>query len=103
MKAYKLMRVRRDGSIGPLFICTRMRIPMGQWLIAKPFPTKGYKERVGWHATHAPHAPHLSTKGRAWFEVELNGVTEFPRPECQGGLWYIAQWMKVLRPFEEVA
>ncbi len=100
MIAYKLIRQRKDGSFGPLFINRKQRIPIGKWLQAKCYPTKGYAVRQGWHCTSKPNAPHLSMKGRIWAEVEINDYEEFLRPENQGGLWFIAQQMcvkKILR------
>lgn len=57
--AYKLFRRRGDGSLGPLFINKRQRIPLGEWLQAEDHPTKGYAHRPGWHCGVAPSAPHL--------------------------------------------
>jgi hypothetical protein len=100
MIAYKLLSVRKDGSLGPLFINRRLRIQPGTWLQAECHPTKGFAIRPGWHATSVPVAPHLGTKGRRWFQVELLGVTTFERPECQGGTWLLARWMKVIQPHD---
>lgn len=94
--AFKLLRARADGSLGPLFINRRQRIPIGRWLTSECHPTPGYAVRPGWHATHAPCAPHLSTKGRVWCVVKLKGVKEHRRPEAQGGLWYTARRMMVV-------
>jgi hypothetical protein len=96
MKAYKLFSIRKDGSLGPLFINRRQRIEPGVWLKAESHPTKGFAIRPQWHATSEPSAPHLSTKGRVWREVELAGVTEVNRPESQGGKWYLADHLKVV-------
>ena len=96
MKAYKLLRARADGSLGPLFINARQRIPFGVWLPAELHPTKGFAPRKGWHCSILPVAPHLGTKGRQWCEVEVEDVTFFKRPRCQGGLWLIANRMKLL-------
>lgn len=92
---YKLLRVRKDGSLGPSFINRRQRIPIGEWLQAGAHPTKGYAFRPGWHATLPPIAPHLSTKGRVWCRVTLRGVARYNRPESQGGTWLLAQEMRV--------
>ena len=62
--AYKLLRVRRDLTLGPLFINRTQVIPIGVWLPAEDHPTVGYAHRPGWHAAPNPIAPHLSTKGR---------------------------------------
>jgi len=96
-KAYKLIRLRRDGSLGPLFINRRQRVPIGEWLPAVCYPTKGYAVRKGWHATLKPVAPHLTEKGRVWAEVRVRDYEKLERPEAQGGTWVLAQEMKVVR------
>ena len=96
--AYKLLRLRRDGTLGPLFINRQQVIPVGQWLTAEDHPTKGYARRPGWHAAAKPVAPHLSTKGRLWYKVELMGAEPLKRPASQGTTWYIAKHMKVICP-----
>lgn len=97
MRAYKLLTKRKDGSLGPLFINRTQRIPIGEWLLAEDHPTKGYAHRPGWHTTLEPKAPHLILTGRVWCEVEVMNVTEHTRPKNQGGVWLIAQQMKVIR------
>lgn len=96
MIAYKLLRVRKDGTLGPLFINRSQVIPLGEWLQAEPHQTKGYKFRPGWHCVGLPRAPHLSSKNRAWYRVRIDRYEHNPRPDSQGGMWYIAQKMKVL-------
>lgn len=103
MRAYKLFRVRKDGTIGPLFIDARKRIEPGVWYEAEDHPTKGYAHRPGWHCGETPEAPHLSEEGRTWFEVEIRNYYIFPRPARQGGRWLIAQRMRVIGPVEQVA
>ena len=98
MIAYKLLKVRKDGTLGPLFINCRQRIPTGIWLKAEDHPTKGYAHRPGWHCTSNPIAPHLSEKGRTWFKVELKYATKMKRPASQGGLWFLAKEMKIIGP-----
>jgi len=97
LKAFKLIKLRKDGTLGPLFINRKQTIPLNKWLDAEFHPTKGYKERMGWHVTGSPHAPHLSEEGREWYEVEIEDYEEFVRPAAQGGMWYIAQRMKVIK------
>lgn len=103
---YKLFRQRKDGTLGPLFINTRLRIPFDTWMEAEDHPTKGFAHRPGWHLTKKPVAPHLSEKNRVWCEVETKeeGETVYPRPESQGGEWVLATSLKVNRilSFEEV-
>lgn len=98
MIAYKLLRVRADGTLGPLFINRRQVIPTGEWLAAENNTTPGYKSRPGWHALPQPVAPHLSIKGRAWYVVVLRDVTTYDRPKSQGGTWYTAKKMMVIGP-----
>ena len=99
MIAYKLFRVRKDGSLGPLFIWRRGRILVGRWLRAMPHRTPGYAFRPGWHCCSKPVAPHLSKKGRRWYTVEIGGhFEEHPRPQSQGGMWYVARFIKVIGP-----
>ena len=95
--AYKLLRNRKDGSIGPLFINQRQRIPLNHWLVAEDHPTKGYMHRMGWHCMAKPCAPHLTMKGRTWYKVMIKDFVEYKRPLLQGGLWFLAQHMKVIK------
>lgn len=97
MIAYKLMRLRKDGTLGSLFIHKRAVIPIGEWLVAEDHQTKGYAHRPGWHCTLKPWAPHLSTKDRVWVKVEVEDFEYFDRPQAQGGKWVLAQKMMVLR------
>ena len=101
MQAFKLLKRRKDGSIGPLFINASQRIPLGKWLEAEDHPTKGFAHRPGWHCTLKPVAPHLkmNPKGslpRVWCRVEVEGAEKFNRPESQGGTWVLARRMKVV-------
>lgn len=98
LRAYKLMRVRKDGTLGPLFIDARLRIPIGKWLRSKNVPTKGFAVRPGWHCVAKPYAPHLTEKGRCWFAIEITDYKEMMRPKSQGDLWYTAKRMRVLGP-----
>lgn len=96
MIAYKLFKQRADGSIGPLFINARQRVPVGEWLEAEDHPKKGFAHRPGWHAGESAGPCHLSEKGRVWAKVEIKDFYEFPRPKNQGGKWFIAKHLKVL-------
>lgn len=93
--AYKLFRLRKDGTLGSLFIDPRVRVPIGRWVKAKSVRTQGFAFRPGWHACAEPNAPHLSKKGRVWCRVTLKGTKVHQRPPHQGGLWYTAQWLRV--------
>lgn len=97
LKAYKLFRELKDGSIAPLFINKKLRIPIGEWMQAECHPTKGFTIRPFWHCTSLPIAPHLSMKGRSWYEIEMENFTNFQRPTQQGGLWFLAERIKVIK------
>lgn len=96
MIAYKLIRKLKNGSLSPLFINKKSRIPIGVWLCAEEHQTKGFAVRKGWHCTLKPIAPHLSTKNRVWVKVQIKNTQLYNRPESQGGTWVLAQKMKVI-------
>ena len=94
---YKLFRQRKDGTLGPLFINARLRVPVGTWLPAEDHPTKGYAHRPGWHILPRPEADHLRQGGdRVWAKVEFKDYRPQQRPEHQGGTWFLAEQMRVL-------
>lgn len=97
MRAYKLVRKMKDGSLSPLFINKKSRIPFGVWLPAEAHLTKGFAFRKGWHCVLEPIAPHLSKTGRVWVEMELEDYKAYNRPEAQGGTWILAQQMKIIK------
>lgn len=103
MIAYKLLRLRPDGSIGPLFINRKQRVPTGVWIDAEDHPTRGFAHRMGWHCSHQPQTPHLAMKlksgeVRVWYRVEIRDYERLERPMSQGGVWYLAQKIKFLEP-----
>lgn len=104
---YKLFKLRKDGSLGPLFIDAKLHIPIGEWLEArtdlKP-PKTTWKVRPGWHVCQQPVAPHLNSKlaKRVWAKVEIEEVEELPRPERLGGNWQLARRIKVLGILEPI-
>ena len=100
---YKLVRLRKNGTLASLFINRSATLPVGQWLDAEDHETKGYAHRVGWHLLYKPEAPHLSKKGRVWVLCEAKDVETFTRPESQGGKWALAQRIKILKILEDVA
>lgn len=109
MKAYKLLRIKKDGKLYPLFINKTVSTPIGVWLQAECHPTKGFAVRQGWHCTIIPKAPHLamelaSGEKRVWCEVEIEDYEFYNRPLTQGGTWALAQKMKINRvlTFDEV-
>ena len=100
MIGYKLFTLRKDGSLGPLFINRKQRIELGVEYLAEEHLTKGFAYRPGWHVCSTKSAPHLSKKGRVWARVYITGVTEHKRPESQGSLWFTAERMTVLEILE---
>ena len=100
MIAYKLFREMKDGSISSLFINKKERYRLDQWLEAKSYPTKGFAERPYWHCTSQPIAPHLSMNGRSWFIIEMEDYEEYKRPVQQGGLWFLAKKIKIIKKLQ---
>lgn len=98
MKAYKLCRELKNGEITPLFINSTYRLPFGKWLPAeKTHKKKGFAYRPFWHCTSHPIAPHLTEKNRVWVEVEMEDYAEFKRPKNQGGIWFLAERIKIIK------
>jgi hypothetical protein len=98
---YKLFKLHTDGSIGPLFINKKQRLGVGIAYAAEAHRTKGYAFRPGWHICSKMDAPHLSKKGRVWAKVKFSDYTSHVRPASQGGLWYTADTMTVLKIYKE--
>jgi hypothetical protein len=97
IRAWKLFRLRKDGSLGSLFINRRRRLPTDRWLAAGTHPTAGFAVRHGWHALAQRCAPHLSERGRVWKQVELSGkVQAIRRPVAHGSLWYLAARLRII-------
>jgi len=101
MRAYKLFRTLKDGNITPLFINKKYRLPINEWLEAESHPTTGFKYRPHWHCTSKPEAPHLSTKNREWYEIEIEDYEELKRPTSQGGVWYLANRIKIINKLKK--
>lgn len=102
-EAFKLLKLRRDGSVGPLFINARARLPVGEWMPAEAHRRKGFAFRPGWHVMANPEAPHLkdelaSGQRRQWWRVEIEDFIEERRPDAQGGVWFLAQRMRLIEP-----
>jgi hypothetical protein len=96
IKAWKLLRQMKDGSLSPLFINKKQRLQSDIWYPAEAHKTKGFAFRPGWHTCKEPVAPHLSNKGRVWKQVEIQDFVDIKRPESQGGVWYLANKMRII-------
>lgn len=102
MIAYKLVRRRKNGTYGPLFIDRRSEYPIGTWVRAEPHRTKGFAYRPGFHCTLKPEAPHLKQgPDRVWLKVEVRGTEYFDRPPSQGGRWVLAQHLRVIEALDK--
>jgi len=106
MKAFKLFRKRKDGTLGSLFINRQAVLPMDQWLDAACHPTSGFAVRPGWHCCSQPEAPHLklqlkSGEQRVWCSVEIEDHERHTRPVSQGGVWYTANKLKIKEIIKE--
>jgi hypothetical protein len=101
MKVYKLLRIK-NGKLYPLFINRKQETPIGVWMDAKCYPTKGFAIRKGWHCCYQPLAPHLkmelsSGERRVWVECEGEDCEEYNRSEKYGGNWVLANKLKLIR------
>jgi hypothetical protein len=98
---YKLFRKLKSGEITSLFINKKEKLPHDEWLEAKSYPTKGFAFRPYWHCTEKPYAPHLKMElangeKRIWKKLLMEDFIENPRPDNQGGMWYLANKIKIL-------
>ena len=93
--AYKLVRLRKDGTLGSLFMNASARLPVGEFIRARPHARKGFAYRPGWHTVAKPVAPHLSKKGRVWVKVWISEYQQHRRPAHQGGLWFTSNFMYI--------
>jgi len=101
MVAYKLVRLKKDGTLGSLFIHRQDSLPLNTWLEALEYPTKNFKVRKGWHCTFKMNAPHLKIElangeKRTWVKVEVEDWYRYSRPESMGGAWILANRMMIL-------
>lgn len=62
-RAFKLLKLRRNGTLCPLFINRKQVISIGKWLPAEDHPTKGYAHRPGL-TCHSP--AHCATSFYNW-------------------------------------
>lgn len=108
MKAWKLLRLRKDGTLGPLFVGRSQVIPVGARCQARhDLPHPGLAHRPGFHCTLARSAPHIKLRlkngeRRVWCRVTVLGITgTYKRPECQGGTWITADRMRIDRVYDK--
>jgi hypothetical protein len=100
---WKLFKLRKNGTLGSLFINASAVLPVGEWMDAENcHEKKGYKYRPFWHCCYQCVAPHLkerlaSGEQRVWRQVAMQGVFNMDRPESQGGAWCLAGRIKILQ------
>ena len=73
MKSYKLLRIKKDGKLYPLYVKADKPTPIGVWLEAEcgELTSNGKVKsklgelcfRPGWHLSSIPYAPHIGKKG----------------------------------------
>ena len=107
MKAYKLVRLLKSGEMTPLFINKGLRFEVGKTYKAEFHSTKGFAPRQGLHLCLKPIAPHLSMhlksgEKRIWIECEVEDYELYDRSESQGGVWVLAQQMKIIKVREDI-
>jgi hypothetical protein len=94
-EGWKLVRQRKDGTLGPLFINRPLIYKIGVWFQAEDHPTKGFARRPGFHACSIRSAPHLEMRlsngeQRVWCKVLLKDFEEYERPASQGNTWILS-------------
>lgn len=101
MIAYKVMRLRKNGTLGTLFINRKQVIPLGVWLDYESHETKGFAFRPGWHCMPNPVFPPQLAKhvDRVICEVEVEDFEMYERKFTQG-MWILAKKIKVIRIME---
>ena len=98
LTGYKLMRKRKDGTYGPLFINRKMKLVPGVEYPMEDHPTKGFARRPGWHICPTPEgAPHIKkTSDRVWVKVRFTPHHVVERPAHQGGVWFLGSTMEII-------
>ena len=86
---FKLFEQDSDGNLYALFIDKKTIMPIGEWIMAGNYPTKGFAARPGYHIGQICSAPWLmSADGtyksqrskywkRVWAEVEYNSENDY--------------------------
>lgn len=97
MTGYKLLRKRRDGSYGTLFINRKLKLYPGIWYPAEDHPTSGFAHRPGWHVLPKPESNRLALKdNRVWCLVLFDHKETINKPLSQGGPCYIGNSLMIV-------
>jgi len=86
MIVYKLIHQRKGGTVGPLFINRKLRIPFNKWLDAEDHPTKGFAHRPYWHCSF-DRVTHLKLKSRVWCKCEVDSYSTM---DYRDSVWVLA-------------
>ena len=107
MKAYKMVRIRKDATLGPMFVGCEEVFPVGSWITAhtnykrkldKVYSKLGWlKFRPGFHFAELPYAPHIGIKDKdgvikwmhddtVWVECEVSDEIDYTLEARQNGL-----------------
>ena len=107
MKCYKLVRIRKDGTLGPMFVGTDDVFPLHMIIAGtathrrmreKVFSKLGWlKFRPGLHLTLIPYAPHIGIKDAdgvikwmhddtVWVECEIPDDKDYTAEAKQNGM-----------------
>lgn len=108
MKAYKIFKKdQKTGLFKPAQVPMRSLsvegYETGVWYEAEDAQPKELKNRVGFHCARKPSVPHIKIiPGKVvWVEVEIDDYELINRPESQGGIWYLARFLKINRELDE--
>lgn len=107
MKVYKEVRIRNNGTLGPLFVGTQEVFPIGEIICAtmahrrymdKIYSKLGWlKFRPGLHLTIIPYAPHIGIKDKdgvirwmhddtVWVECEIPDDKDYTEEAHRNGI-----------------
>ena len=106
MKAYKMCKKRKDGTLGPMFVGTDEVFPIGVWITAqmnfkrkldKVYSKLGWlKFRPGLHFAEIPYAPHIGIKENGaikymhddvvWCECEITDEIDYTTEAHEHGI-----------------
>ncbi len=107
MKAYKIFKKTKSGVYRPAQVPIRSLSVKGYqkgiWYEAEDAQPTNLKNRVGFHATTKPTVPHIKIipDQVVWLEVEIEDFETIQRPESQGGTWYLARYLKIIKELTE--
>ncbi len=107
MKAYKLVRLGKDGNIYPLYVNSTTPFEVGTWMYAVPGPMNERGKvksklgplayRPGFHCSDIPYVTHIGKKGASgkieymnpdtvWVEVEITDDIDYQAEAYNNGI-----------------